>query len=55
MRIQDTGYMKVLGLSASVLVGGYRYNKDFFVSSGGFVLYLRIYRERQNLDSKKIK
>ena len=25
-RIQDTGYMKVLGLSASVLAGGYRYN-----------------------------
>ena len=24
--IQDTRYMKVLGLSASVLAGGYRYN-----------------------------
>ena len=23
---QDTGYMKVLGLSASLLAGGYRYN-----------------------------
>ena len=24
--LQDTGYMRVLGLSASVLAGGYRYN-----------------------------